>query len=392
MKATTFLVAAAALSLPLVAQAHGPDSAAHSRRFNRVLRGPEDAPVIDLELSDSVNNKADFVVRNASLVAQGGDSDGHELHSLSKRGFNGRATFFEPGLGACGTYSGAGDFMVAMNQAQYGDLGAVSSWCFQTITITYGGKTANAQVLDACPGCPYGGLDMSPALFRHFADESVGVIYMSWSAGGGGGGGNNNNNDDQKSKEAAAAASSSSAAAAYASSQSAAAAWASSSSSRAAAWASSSSQAHNAWLASSSSSAAAAAASSASAQSVAAQAAQASRASAQSVASVASAAAAAQASDAALSVAAASAASVASVASAAAESASAIPSATMSSSASLVSGSASASASSSGGAVAPVNVATPSIPAGAVGGNLDSIAQLVIAMGNVVAAKAANAE
>jgi len=55
---------------------------------------------------------------------------------------------------------------------------------------------------------------MSPALFRHFADESVGVIYMSWSAGGGGGG-NSNNNDDQKSKEAAAAASSSSAAAAY---------------------------------------------------------------------------------------------------------------------------------------------------------------------------------
>ncbi|GAA5931223.1 hypothetical protein JCM3775_004967 [Rhodotorula graminis] len=390
MKATTFLAVAAALSLPLVAQAHGPDSAAHSRRFNRVLRGPDDAPVIDLELSDPAH-KADFAVRNASLVAQGdSSSDGQELHSLSKRGYNGRATFFEPGLGACGTYSGAGDFMVAMNQAQYGDLGAVSSWCFQTITISYGGKTANAQVLDACPGCPYGGLDMSPALFRHFADESVGVIYMSWSAGGGGGG--NNNNDDQKKKEAAAAASSSSAAAAYASSQSAAAAWASSSSSRAAAWASSSSQAHNAWLASSSASAAAAAASSASAQSAAAQAAQASRASAQSAASVASAAAAAQSSDAALSAAAVSAASVASVASAAAESASAIPSATMSSSASLVSGSASASASSSGGAVAPVNVVAPAIPAGAVGGNLDSIAQLVIAMGNVVAAKAANAE
>ena len=151
-----------------------------------------------------------------------------------------------------------------MNQAQYGDLGAVSSWCFQTITITYGASSSlslsqavllraaltrslvtshrwkdgqraflslsvlaplalpdpllpllqQAQVLDACPGCPYGGLDMSPALFRHFADESVGVIYMSWSAGGGGGG-NSNNNDDQKSKEAAAAASSSSAAAAY---------------------------------------------------------------------------------------------------------------------------------------------------------------------------------
>lgn len=63
--------------------------------------------------------------------------------------------------------------MVAMNEAQYGDLGAVSSWCFQTITISYGaclaprfsrdgvsltptrrdchtgGKTAQAKVMDA---------------------------------------------------------------------------------------------------------------------------------------------------------------------------------------------------------------------------------------------------
>lgn len=57
-----------------------------------------------------------------------------------------------------------------MNEAQYGDLGAVSSWCFQTITISYGacrcpaslgavfadpalclagGKTAQAKVMDA---------------------------------------------------------------------------------------------------------------------------------------------------------------------------------------------------------------------------------------------------
>ncbi|GAA5836813.1 hypothetical protein JCM5353_000458 [Sporobolomyces roseus] len=120
-----------------------------------------------------------------TALAVRGESDENK-HELMKRGnFNGRATFFDPGLGACGTYSSGNDFMVAMNQAQYGDLGAVSPWCFQTITISYGGKTAQAQVLDACPGCPYGGLDMSPALFRHFADESVGVIYMEWSSGGG---------------------------------------------------------------------------------------------------------------------------------------------------------------------------------------------------------------
>jgi hypothetical protein len=99
---------------------------------------------------------------------------------MKRGGYNGRATFFDPGLGACGTYSSSSDYvsfrenplfgsfniffshfplssvtrrkvpnfhldcspvsiqMVAMNQAQYGDLGAVSPWCFQTITISYG--------------------------------------------------------------------------------------------------------------------------------------------------------------------------------------------------------------------------------------------------------------
>ncbi|BGP37963.1 hypothetical protein JCM10449v2_001890 [Rhodotorula kratochvilovae] len=354
MKVSAILAAAATLALPSVAHAsssHGP-GAAHSRRFNRVLRSPgeNEAPVVDLELTD-----ADIGFGNASLVAVGdARDDGEEGHSLSKRGYSGRATFFAPGLGACGTYSSASDYIVAMNVGQYGDLGAVSSWCFKTISISYGGKTVNAQA---------------------FADESVGVFYMNWVPAGQGGG---NNDDDKKSKEAAAAASSSSQAAAWASSSSAAAAWASSSSSRAAAWASSSSAANAAWLSSSSSSAAAAAASSASS---AAAAAAASRVSAASVASVASVAAAASASDEALSIAAASAASVASVASAAAVSASLLPSATLTSSALALAS-----------ATGVAKVVTPSIPAGAVGGNLDGIAQLVIAMGNVVAAQAAVAQ
>lgn len=31
-----------------------------------------------------------------------------------------------------------------------------------------------------CPGCPYGGLDLSRGLFRQFAAEDVGVVYGEW--------------------------------------------------------------------------------------------------------------------------------------------------------------------------------------------------------------------
>jgi len=60
------------------------------------------------------------------------------------------------------------------------------------ITISYGGKSTEATILDECPGCPYGGLDLSQGLFEFFAPTSAGVIYGEWSFSGGGGGGDDN--------------------------------------------------------------------------------------------------------------------------------------------------------------------------------------------------------
>ncbi|OAV89417.1 hypothetical protein PTTG_06113 [Puccinia triticina 1-1 BBBD Race 1] len=101
-------------------------------------------------------------------------------HSLHKRGegkFPGRATFYDPGLGACGQTNGPGDFIVALNQAQY----TANKWCNKKIKIFFGGKSTEATIVDECPGCPENGLDMSPSLFEFFASKDVGVFYMSWS-------------------------------------------------------------------------------------------------------------------------------------------------------------------------------------------------------------------
>jgi hypothetical protein len=99
---------------------------------------------------------------------------------IHKRGFdNARFTFYDVGLGACGQYNSPGDFIVAMNVAQYGD-GYPGPLCFKSITIWYGGKTAQATIMDKCMGCPYGGLDFSEGLFSYFASESIGVLYGSW--------------------------------------------------------------------------------------------------------------------------------------------------------------------------------------------------------------------
>ncbi|KIS72149.1 uncharacterized protein UMAG_00567 [Mycosarcoma maydis] len=114
--------------------------------------------------------------------------------TLAKRGptYHGRATYYAAGLGACGNYNSGSDFIVALNAAQYGDLGQRSSWCGKSIAITYNGNTQYATVQDACPSCPYGGLDMSEGLFRAFANPSVGVFQMSWTANDGSDDDNNN--------------------------------------------------------------------------------------------------------------------------------------------------------------------------------------------------------
>lgn len=99
---------------------------------------------------------------------------------LQKRSFdNARLTFYDVGLGSCGQYSQPSDFIVALNSAQYGD-GYPGPNCFKSITITCNGKSTGATILDECPGCPYGGLDLSTGLFDFFADPSVGVLYCSW--------------------------------------------------------------------------------------------------------------------------------------------------------------------------------------------------------------------
>lgn len=108
---------------------------------------------------------------------------------VKRQSFSGRATFYDVGLGACGGYNVASDFIVALNAPQYGG-GYPGPNCGRALTISYGGKTATATVRDQCPGCAYGSLDLSRGLFNYFASEDVGVFQMSWSWADGSGGGN----------------------------------------------------------------------------------------------------------------------------------------------------------------------------------------------------------
>ncbi|KAL1945622.1 hypothetical protein VTO73DRAFT_1624 [Trametes versicolor] len=103
------------------------------------------------------------------------------MNLIQKRFDNTRFTYFYPGQNACGGFDKNESMIVALNEEQW-DGG---SHCHASITVEFQGKTVPATITDMCPGCPYGALDLSPALFKTLAGSlDAGELWGSWSFGG----------------------------------------------------------------------------------------------------------------------------------------------------------------------------------------------------------------
>ncbi|KAH9894829.1 hypothetical protein C8Q73DRAFT_473538 [Cubamyces lactineus] len=101
------------------------------------------------------------------------------LNFFSKRVDNARFTYYkQTGQdNACGSLDHDKDFIVALNIHDW-DNGA---HCYKDIVIEYAGKKLNAKITDECPGCPPGGLDLTPSLFTALAGSTdPGVLTGSW--------------------------------------------------------------------------------------------------------------------------------------------------------------------------------------------------------------------
>ncbi|PIL34250.1 hypothetical protein GSI_03961 [Ganoderma sinense ZZ0214-1] len=92
--------------------------------------------------------------------------------------FFGDATWYTPngGLGACGAPSQNSDLVVALSADQY----AGGSNCWRHIGVHYQGQFVDATVVDLCPGCASGSIDLSTGAFEQLAPLSVGRLQVSW--------------------------------------------------------------------------------------------------------------------------------------------------------------------------------------------------------------------
>ncbi|KAH7308259.1 hypothetical protein B0J17DRAFT_725251 [Rhizoctonia solani] len=114
----------------------------------------------------------------------------------ARQAYTGDATYFYPGLGACSGTNNQYEHVVALNAPvsslsgsttmHESELGVCSQqWnnkgnCWRTVTIQAYGKQVKAGIVDLCPGCGWGSLDMSPALFQQFTGLGTGRFQITW--------------------------------------------------------------------------------------------------------------------------------------------------------------------------------------------------------------------
>ncbi|KAI2634805.1 RlpA-like double-psi beta-barrel-protein domain-containing protein-containing protein [Hypomontagnella submonticulosa] len=100
--------------------------------------------------------------------------------------YSGDMTYYTPGLGACGKWNSEADHIVALAPAQYGHDANPNKAkvCGRKINIHYNGKSATATVVDKCPGCASGSIDVSPSVFKQLAPLSKGRVKVTWGYAG----------------------------------------------------------------------------------------------------------------------------------------------------------------------------------------------------------------
>ncbi|KAI9359842.1 RlpA-like double-psi beta-barrel-protein domain-containing protein-containing protein [Pilaira anomala] len=103
--------------------------------------------------------------------------------SSSSSSYTGDGTFYDAGLGSCGIESTNSDHIVAINHGQMGN-GANPNHnplCGKKIRVKGPKGSTTATIVDTCPGCAWGDVDLSYAAFEDIADFDAGRVKVTWS-------------------------------------------------------------------------------------------------------------------------------------------------------------------------------------------------------------------
>ncbi|OJD21173.1 hypothetical protein ACJ73_07492 [Blastomyces percursus] len=99
--------------------------------------------------------------------------------------YTGDLTYYDPGLGACGIKSAAGEPVCAVSQYLY-DAVAVGTnpnanpLCGKRVRLRRAGRSVDVTVVDRCVGCQPNDIDVSLSVFTQLALEEQGRVDVQW--------------------------------------------------------------------------------------------------------------------------------------------------------------------------------------------------------------------
>ncbi|KAJ1951186.1 hypothetical protein FBU59_000315 [Linderina macrospora] len=94
--------------------------------------------------------------------------------------FSGDGTYFTPDTGACGKRNKSSDLIAALNKPQYGNVDKKSPECGKCALVKGPLGQVKVQIVDACPECKFGSLDLSPTAFEKIAKKKDGRVKITW--------------------------------------------------------------------------------------------------------------------------------------------------------------------------------------------------------------------
>ncbi|CAO3653857.1 unnamed protein product [Mucor fragilis] len=98
--------------------------------------------------------------------------------------YSGEGTYYDVGLGSCGQTNSNSEMVAALNapQMKNGANPNNNSQCGKSIRVTNpaNGKSVTVKLVDTCPPCASGDVDLSPKAFAAIADMDLGRIPIKW--------------------------------------------------------------------------------------------------------------------------------------------------------------------------------------------------------------------
>ncbi|KAJ2651580.1 hypothetical protein GGH99_007646 [Coemansia sp. RSA 1285] len=144
---------------------------------------PEQQQQQQQDTSSQENTQASSSAESSTESGGDGSSNGGASSGNSET-FSGDGTYYTPGLGSCGETNSDSDMVAAINAPQYGASSGdpnSASVCGKCALVKGDKGQVKVKIVDKCPPCKHGDLDLSTAAFKQIGNTDDGRIPITWS-------------------------------------------------------------------------------------------------------------------------------------------------------------------------------------------------------------------